>query len=74
MVMVSNISKYSVLGDFQEIWLINVISFQFFVVFFYVVAAFFLIKKGKIRLVTLQNNMKNNILNNKTIFFKNGWV
>ena len=67
--MASN-SKYSVLGDFQQIWLINVISFQIFG-FSYIVAAFFLIKKGKIRLVTLQNNMKNNILNNKTIFFKN---
>lgn len=67
MVMVGNISEYSVLGDFQEIWLINVISFQFFWVFFYVVVAFFLIKKGKMRLVTLQNNMKK-ILNNKTIF------
>ena len=49
MVMVSNMSKYSVLGDFQEIWLISVISFQFFgFFFFYVVVAFFLIKKGKV--------------------------
>ena len=39
----------------------------FWVFFFYVVVAFFLIKKGKIQLVTLQNNMKKNILINKTI-------
>ena len=68
MVMVSNVSKYSVLGDFQQIWLIHVISFQFFVclfVCFYVVAAFFLIKKKERLGWLLQHNMKNNILNNK---------
>ena len=47
MVMVSNMSKYSVLGDFQEIWLISVISFQFFGFFFLRCSCFFLDQKRK---------------------------
>ena len=68
MVMASNISKYSFLGDFQQIWLIHVISFQFFGFFFFFFlrcSCFFLDQKKERLGWLLQNNMKNNILNNK---------
>ena len=67
MVMASNISKYSFLGDFQQIWLIHVISFQFFGFFFFFLrcSCFFLDQKKERLGWLLQNNMKNNILNNK---------